>query len=223
MGGSAKGGSQAQSKAGTVSYTPPVLIETAEELNQMGIDQYNLGFPTLERGAGIATDVLGQGFSKSLVPAITSLIQQSTMQSSQQMKTLQEQLVRQGITGTEYQSQLAGQRAQGGMAAAQIPFQVGQPILEAAGKTAFELPLKGMETEAAGGQVLAGMSDKYTAAKGAGEIVGRTIGGVVGYFTGDIGAGADAGGGLLGGLDPDPSQSGTVQGATSPTSQVGTR
>lgn len=206
MGGGKKGGG---------SNIPPQLGQISQELTQLGEEQIGLALPLLQGGAQVVQDIQQTGTSKSLIPFITSAIEQSRTQQSKQLEQLFEGLTRRGITGTAFQQAMAQGRLGAESASAGIPLQTVAPILEASSSQALGLTEQGLSQLGIAGSILGGVPRGGGGGGGKGASLGGLLGTAAGIgatiafppaggvtvpaLAGGAGLGGTAGG-LLGGL-----------------------
>lgn len=195
MGGGGKGGGGGE--------IPEEIKQTAQKLRDIGVEQFDMGIPLLQTGGENALSMLRTGNVAALEPAIRTAVEQTRSMQSQGLTQLNEQIARQGLTGTAAQEALARGRLGAENAVAQIPSQFTLPFLQQMAGPAFALPEQGMQGIAQAGQiggVAAGPSapgrsmGAALSGAGMGALQGAAMGSVVpGLGTA---AGAVIGGGL---------------------------
>lgn len=114
--------------------------ESSKALQQISQEQYELIRPTLEESAGQVEEIVRSGGSTAQIPAIQKAIESSIAATSTSKKRTEENLVRSGVTGTDYQTILALLGQQGELTTSQIPFQYSAPIVQQAYATALGIP-----------------------------------------------------------------------------------
>lgn len=184
---------------GSSASIPPELQEAAQQLLNIGESQFDLGLPGLQTGAGQANDILLTGSTPALLPITRQVTEDARSAATTGNRDLTENLVRNGISGTEFQNTVAAGNFAADSAISQIPLNLAAPTLEAAAGRTFGLTqegLAGIQGAASGGS--------------SGIIPGRQAGGVQGGLGGAVGgagAGASFGpygalaGALLGGVN----------------------
>lgn len=151
---------------------PDEVERAAQQLLDIGIEQFELGVPLLELGAEQGQDVLAGGVG-GFLPAIQNQLQEARVAQSQGLVQAREDLTRAGITGTELQNQLAQARFAAESEVGQVPAAFTLPLLEAATSEAFRLPAEGIQ----------GIASSATGAASA-ALPGQQPGGIAGGLGG---------------------------------------
>lgn len=175
-------------KGGGGASIPREVEQSAQQLLDIGEQQFDLGFPLLQAGAEQAGTVLGGGVG-TLEPAIRSQLEQARSAGSQSLTNLRENLTRQGLTGTALQEALANQAFATEAAIADVPNQFLRPTLEAVAGQSLGLVPQGLQGISAAGSAGASAA-----------IPGRQSGGIAGALGG--GASGALAGSQLAGLIP---------------------
>ena len=191
-------------KGGGAGKIPKEIEDTAQILRDIGVEQFDLGFPLIETGAGQAQELLTTGNVKALEPAIRQTVEGARSNESMGMQQLMEQLTQQGVTGTALQQALASGRMGAEQRVANVAPQFTAPFLSKMGGAAFGLPEAGLQGIGQAGQI-AGMAAGPARGGGGGKSVGQVLGSVAGAAAGSFiapGVGTMLGaqlGGTLGG------------------------
>lgn len=160
---------------------PKEIQRLADELLQSGEVSFLQGIPLAEAGGADALEILRGGIPESLRPAITSATEQGRAAESAGQREFFENLVRGGVTGSEFLTQTGAQQLAGEQRVADIPTSFTLPVLQQTAGAALGLPAEGLGDISQAAQILAGGSQPS-----------RQRGGVVG---GVSGAAAGAGSG----------------------------
>lgn len=184
-----------KSKGGEI---PKEVEATAKILRDIGVEQFDLGFPLIQTGASQAQELLKTGNVKALEPAIRQTVEGARSNESTGMQQLMEQLTQQGVTGTALQQALASGRMGAEQRVAQIPSQFTQPFLQQVGGPAFNLTEQGLASIGQAGQ-LGGMAAGPVRQSGGagGALGGAASGAMAGAALGPWGMAAGA---VLGGV-----------------------
>lgn len=181
---------------------PPEIEEAAGKLLQIGEQKFDLGFPLMEMGASNANDILAGGIG-SYGPVIQNQLETARSTQSDNLVNMREDLVRGGITGTEYNAQMNDARLLGEQEVAGVPNEFLRPTLESAGQSAFGLVPEGLSgIQGAASAGAAGAQPGYQAGGWQGALGGAASGAASGALIGTYvypGLGT-AGGAIIGGL-----------------------
>lgn len=194
-------------KGGGGGEIPYEIENAAERLRFIGEQQYNLGLPLLQTGAGQLEELLTTGTVGALQPAIGSTVEQARSGASNQLTQLRENLTRQGVTGTALQEAMAQGRAGAASEIGGIPAQFTMPTLTQIAGPLGNLTAQGVGAVGQAGQI-GGMaagpaSPAGGGARGAlgGAMSGAASGAMIGSVVPVIGTTAGAiGGGVMGAL-----------------------
>lgn len=186
---------------------PEEIEEAAGKLLAIGEEKFDLGFPLMEMGADNANDILAGGVG-NYGPVIQNQLETARSTQSEGLVDTREDLVRAGITGTEFNTQMTDARLGAEQEVAGVPNEFLRPTLEQAGQTAFGLVPEGLSgIQGAASAGAAGAQPGYQAGGWQGALGGAASGAIAGAQIGSlwpgygtlIGAGVGAiGGGLLG-------------------------
>lgn len=185
---------------------PQEIQRLVDQLIQSGEADFAQGQPLVEQGGVDALEILRGGIPESLRPAITTATEQGRSAESAGQQQFFEQLVRGGITGSEFAGQQGAQQLAGEQRIADIPTSFTLPVLQGTAGAALTLPQEGISDIGSAAQILAGGSQAQRQKGGvtgglsgaaAGAASGAAIGSVFPGYGTAIGAVAGA---LIGGF-----------------------
>jgi len=154
---------------------PAPIQEAAQGLLDIGNEQLGIGMPLLEAGGGIAQDVLRTGMSDAFRPAILSSVEATRRRGSEEIRGMESDLARSGVTGTQLQDALTPARVNLADQVGAIPSQIMAPIFQAGTQGAFGTVEQGLQSLQAGMHAAA-----------AGNVPGRQTGGLGGALGGAL-------------------------------------
>lgn len=169
---------------GSTPQVPQEVMRLAEQLLTSGETQFAQGLPLVQAGGQDASEILRGGIPESLRPAILSATEQGRAAESAGSRDFFENLVRGGVTGSEFAEQTGSQQLAGEQRVADIPTAFTLPVLQETTGAALTLPQEGLSDIGSAAQILAGSS-----------VPGRQRGGITGGLSG-AGAGAVTGAGI---------------------------
>lgn len=168
-------------KGGGGAEIPQEVEDAARQLIDIGEQQFELGLPLFQEGGRQGLDIL-QGGAGALRPAILRGLEAGRASGSEALVDLRENLTRQGITGTELQTQLAEARQGIESQVSQIPSRFLFPTLEATASESLRLPQTGIQNISSG---LSGGASAAIPQPGSGGVLGA-LSGAAGSATGGL-------------------------------------
>lgn len=171
-------------KGGGAGEIPKEIEGAAKTLRDIGVEQFDLGFPLIQTGAGQAQELLTTGNVKALEPAIRQTVEGARSNESMGMQQLMESLTQQGVTGTALQQALASGRMGAEQRVANVAPQFTAPFLQGVIGPGLNLPEQGLGAIGQAGQI-AGMAagpQRPSQGKSIGSTIGSVVGGVAGSF-----------------------------------------
>lgn len=166
---------------------PREIERLAEQLLESGELSFLQGKPLVEAGGADALEILQGGIPESLRPAVLSATEQGRAAESAGQREFFEQLVRGGVTGSEFAAQTGAQQLAGEQRVADIPTQFTLPVLQQTAGAALGLPQEGLGDISQAAQILAGGSQPTRQRGGvAGGLSGAAAGAASGAAIGSV-------------------------------------
>lgn len=103
--------------------------ESNENLEKRSQELYDISKPLLQQSAGQVSDILQTGGTNAMIPSIQRAVEASLKATGQARQQASEDLTRQGITGTDYNSIISNMFQEGAFKTSQIPGTFYQDIL----------------------------------------------------------------------------------------------